>query len=262
MTLPPIDPVAFSLGSIHVRWYGIMYLLTFVIGYFLIGYFAKERKLKVNSDWVSDLLVTVLLGVILGGRLGYILFYNLAYYISYPADIIKVWEGGMSFHGGMLGVILGLAIFAKIKKISFYKITDTIIPIVPIGIMLVRMGNFINGELYGRVTESKFCFNFATDPANCRYPSQLIAAVLEGLCTFIILFTLRKRIKTPGILSWIFILSYGALRFIAEFFREPDVQIGYYLNVFTQGQLFSIIMVVVAGVGMILTKKITRSRTK
>lgn len=255
MTLPPIDPVAFSLGNIHVRWYGIMYLLTFIIGYFLITYFAKERKLKVTNDWISDLLMTILFGVILGGRLGYVLFYNLSYYLNNPMDIIKVWEGGMSFHGGMLGVILGLALFAKIKKLAFYKLTDTIIPIVPIGIMLVRIGNFVNGELYGRVTESSFCFNFPTDPTHCRYPSQLIAAVLEGLCTFIILFTLRKRIKTPGILSWIFILSYGLLRFIAEFFREPDLQIGYYLNVLTQGQLFSIIMIVAAGIGIMATNK-------
>ncbi len=255
MKFPDISPIAFSIGEIDVRWYGLMYLLSFVIGYFLIKFFVKERKVKFSSDFISDLLLTILIGVILGGRLGYILFYNLPYYLSNPADIVQIWNGGMSFHGGMLGVILGLIILAKIKKVSLYTITDTIIPAVPIGIILVRIGNFINAELYGRITDSAFCFNFPTDPNNCRYPSQLINAFLEGFCTFLILFLLRKKIKTPGILSWLFILCYGAFRFIGEFFREPDLQIGYYFDILTQGQIFSIIMIVVALIGIKLTHK-------
>lgn len=256
MKFPDISPIAFSIGNVDVRWYGLMYLLTFVIGYFLIRFFAKERKLSAfNNEFISDLILTILIGVVLGGRLGYILFYNLPYYLSQPSDIIKVWNGGMSFHGGMLGVILGLIVFAKIKKISLYKITDTIIPIIPIGIVLVRIGNFINAELYGRITTSPFCVNFPTDPDNCRYPSQLIQAFLEGWCTFLVLFFLRKKIKTPGMLSWLFILSYGVFRFIGEFFREPDIQIGFLPGHLTQGQYFSIVMVIAAIIGMYLTKK-------
>lgn len=256
MKFPDVSPIAFSLGDIQIRWYGIMYLLTFVIGYFLMRFFAKERKLKIfNNEFMSDIILTILIGVVLGGRLGYILFYNLPYYLSQPADIIKVWNGGMSFHGGMIGVIIGLVIFSKIKKVSLYTITDTIIPIIPIGIILVRIGNFMNAELYGRITTSSFCINFPTDPDNCRYPSQLIQAFLEGWCTFIILFILRKKIKTPGVLSWLFILSYGFFRFIGEFFREPDTQIGFLPGHLTEGQYFSVLMVIVAIIGITWTQK-------
>ena len=256
MKFPDVSPIAFSLGNIHVRWYGLMYLLTFVIGYFLIRFFAKERKHNIfNNEFVSDLILTILIGVVLGGRLGYILFYNLPYYLSQPADIVKVWNGGMSFHGGMLGVIIGLFLFAKIKKVPLYTITDTIIPIIPIGIVLVRIGNFLNAELYGRVATSSFCINFPTDPANCRYPSQLIQAFLEGWCTLIVLVILRKKIKTPGVLSWIFILCYAVFRFIGEFFREPDTQIGFLPGHLTEGQYFSIIMVIAAIIGIRFTQK-------
>lgn len=250
MPFPNLSPIAFSLGNIEVRWYGIMYLLTFAIAYVLILYFSKERKLKFSNDFVSDIILTALIGVVLGGRLGYILFYNLSYYLSNPGDIIKVWQGGMSFHGGMIGVIIGLIILSKMKKIPFYNITDTIVPIIPIGIVLVRIGNFINAELYGRITTSKFCYYFPTDPGNCRYPSPLIQAFLEGFCVFLILFFLRKNIKTPGLLSWLFILLYGAFRFIGEFFREPDPQIGFLPGHLTEGQYFSILMIIVAIVGI------------
>lgn len=259
MTFPNINPVAFSLGDIQVRWYGVTYLLTFLIAYLLIGFFAKERKLKLNGDLISDIVFAGLVGVVLGGRIGYMLFYNLPYYLSNPVDAIKIWNGGMSFHGGMLGVILALFIFAKVKKLPFYSITDTIVPIVPLGIILVRIGNFINAELYGRITTSPICINFPTDPANCRYPSQLIQAGLEGFVTFLVVFFLRKKIKTPGLLSWVFILAYGALRFVGEFFREPDLQIGFLPGGLTEGQYFSILMITAALIGIYFTKKKIRS---
>lgn len=255
MTFPNISPIAFSLGTIHVRWYGLMYLLSFAVGYFLIRFFAKERKMKVfTTEFISDLMLTILAGVVFGGRIGYIAFYNLPYFIQNPTDILKVWNGGMSFHGGMLGVIIGLIIFAKIKKIHLYEITDTIVPIIPIGIILVRMGNFINAELYGRVTTSSFCYYFPTDPANCRYPSQIIQALLEGFCVFLILFFLRKKIKISGLLSWLFILAYGSFRFIGEFFREPDVQIGFLPGHLTEGQYFSILMIIIGFIAILRLK--------
>ncbi len=258
---PNISPIALSLGPVKIHWYGIMYLLTFVIAYYLIPIFFKEKKIPTDKDTVADLLLMSLLGVILGGRLGYILFYQLPLYLHRPLDVFKIWEGGMSFHGGMLGVILGFIIFARKRKIKLYQLTDAIIPIIPIGIFLVRIGNFINAELYGRITNSAICMRFPTDPFNCRYPSQLIEALLEGIVLFAILFFARSKIKTPGVLSWMFIAGYGLLRFFAEFFREPDVQIGYLWNIITLGQIFSILMVITGTIGMIWSLKNVRTHT-
>ncbi len=252
---PNISPIALTLGPVKIHWYGIMYLATFTIAYFLIPIFFKEKKLPINKDTVSDLLLISLIGVVLGGRLGYILFYQLPFYLGHPLDMLKIWEGGLSFHGGMLGVILGFALFARKNKIKLYGLSDAIIPIVPIGIFLVRIGNFINAELYGRITNSSICMRFPTDPSNCRYPSQLIEAALEGVVIFFILFSLRKKIRTPGILSWLFIGLYGLLRFCAEFFREPDIQIGYLAGNLTEGQYFSVCMIIASIIGIYFTKK-------
>lgn len=259
---PNISPIALSLGPVKIHWYGIMYLLTFVIAYYLIPIFFKEKKIPTDKDTVADLLLISLLGVILGGRLGYILFYQLPLYLQRPLDAFKIWEGGMSFHGGMLGVILGLIIFARKRKIKLYQLTDAIIPIIPIGIFLVRIGNFINAELYGRITNAAICMRFPTDPLNCRYPSQLIEALLEGIVLFAILFFARSKIKTPGVLSWMFIAGYGLLRFFAEFFREPDVQIGYLWNIITLGQIFSVLMVIIGTIGTIKCAHAHHTRNK
>lgn len=270
---PNISPIALSLGPVKIHWYGIMYLTTFLIAYYLIPIFFKEKKIPINKDTVSDLLLTSLIGVVFGGRLGYILFYQLPFYLGHPLDMFKIWEGGMSFHGGMLGVILGFILFARKNKIKLYQLTDAIIPIIPIGIFLVRIGNFINAELYGRITNSTICMRFPTDPLNCRYPSQLIEALLEGAILFIILFFARtaqqscplgtaqqscplgEKIKTPGVLSWLFIGLYGLFRFFAEFFREPDVQIGYLWNTITLGQTFSILMITTGIIGICFAKR-------
>lgn len=252
---PSIDPIALQIGPIAIRWYGLMYLTTFLIGYFLVQKFIKERGIKTDKNFVSDIILTMLIGVVGGGRLGYILFYNLPSYIEHPANILKVWEGGMSMHGGILGVIIALTIFSKIKKISLYEVADLVIPIIPLGVALVRIGNFINAELYGRVTDSPICMKFPTDPENCRYPSQLIQFLLEGVLVFIIIYALRNRIKTPGVLSWLFLLLYSIFRFIAEFFREPDPQIGYLWNGATLGQIFSILIIIISVAGIIFAKR-------
>lgn len=247
---PSINPIALQLGPLAIRWYGVMYLITFVVGYFFVKKFLRERNWKVDKNFLSDITLTMLLGVVLGGRLGYILFYNLPVYLKNPLDILKVWEGGMSFHGGVLGVIIALAILAKIKKISLYKLADLVIPIIPLGVALVRIGNFINGELYGRITNSVICIKFPTDPENCRYPSQLIQFFLEGVVLFIIIYILRNKIEKPGVLSWLFLLFYSVFRFIGEFFRQPDPQIGYLFLGATLGQIFSILIIIVALVGI------------
>jgi phosphatidylglycerol:prolipoprotein diacylglycerol transferase len=247
---PHINPVIINIGPIAIHWYGLMYLLTFAIGYFLLGKFIKERNIKADKDFIADFMLTMLLGVVLGGRIGYILFFNFEFYLSHLSEILSIWKGGMSFYGGALGVIIALSIFAKVKKMSLYEIADIVIPIIPIGIFLVRIGNFINAELYGRVTESQFCMIFPSDPTHCRYPSQLIEAFLEGLIVLLIIYPLRKKIKKPGVLSWLFLASYGFFRFFAEFFREPDAHIGFVWTYFTRNQIFSIITVVVALTGI------------
>lgn len=255
---PHISPIALAVGPVRIYWYGIAYLVTFLIAYLFIPKFLKEKKIKMDKDFMVDLLLNGLLGVILGGRLGYILFYQLPYYAAHPLNMMKVWEGGMSFHGGMLGVILGLLLFARKRKLHFYTLTDAIVPIIPIGIFIVRVGNFINAELYGRITSSWICMKFPTDLSNCRYPSQLIEAILEGVLPFIIIYTLRnKTAKRKGLLSWLFILVYGIMRCIGELFREPDRQIGYIFQIFTEGQILSLLMIVIAGIAIkkILHKK-------
>lgn len=252
---PSIDPVALKLGSIEIHWYGIMYLIAFILGALIFKKLAKEKKLNLSSDLLSDIVLGGVLGVILGGRLGYILFYNLPFYLSSPLNIFKIWEGGMSFHGGLIGVIIALFAVSKKRKMPFYRITDLVVVAAPLGLFFGRIGNFINGELYGRITDSPLCMVFPSDPENCRYPSQLFHALGEGLILFLIMYTLRKKFRKEGILSWTFALLYGVFRFIEEMFREPDPQIGYYFGLLTQGQIFSIIMIAIAGALLIHLNK-------
>lgn len=254
LNYPAISPILVSLGPVNIRWYGVTYLLSFGIGYLLARKRIKEQDLHVDENFLSDLALAILVGVVLGGRLGYAVFYNAAHYIHSPLDIIKIWEGGMSFHGGLIGVVIALIIFARIKKISLYKVADTIVPVVPVGIALVRLGNFINAELYGRITTSRICMVFPSDPLKaCRYPSQLIEMLTEGIFTFIVIWALRNRIKTPGLLSWLFVMLYAAMRITSELFRAPDVQIGYILGALTLGQILSIIMLIAGAIGFIHT---------
>lgn len=246
---PNIDPIALSLGPIKIHWYGLMYLFGFGIGYLLLKKLLKEKNLPHDETFRSDLLLMTLIGVIFGGRLGYIIFYSLPFYISNPLDVFKVWNGGMSFHGGLLGVILALLLFARKKHVSFFALTDAILPTIPPGIFLVRMGNFINGELYGRITNSLICMRFPTDPANCRYPSQLIEAIFEGLIIGIIILIARKKIKKTGSASWLFVLIYGIVRFCIEFIREPDAQIGLLFGGISLGQYLSAAMIIAGMIG-------------
>ncbi|MBU1954307.1 prolipoprotein diacylglyceryl transferase, partial [Patescibacteria group bacterium] len=194
-----------------------------------------------------------ILGVLLGGRLGYILFYNLGFYLENPLKIFAIWEGGMSFHGGLLGVTIALLLFVHFKKINLWRVSDAITGFVPLGVMFVRIGNFINGELYGRIAD-KFCIYFPTDPSNCRYPSQLLQAFLEGLILFLILQFIAYKNPKQGIVSCLFLILYGLFRIIAEFFRQPDPQIGFLWDGITQGQLLSVLMVI-AGIILLFATK-------
>jgi phosphatidylglycerol:prolipoprotein diacylglycerol transferase len=238
MNFPDIDPVALSLGPLQIHWYGLMYLFGFV-GVWLLGRYRSERY-GWTSDEVEDLLFYGAIGVILGGRIGYILFYDLANYIEQPLNIFKVWQGGMSFHGGLIGVILAFWYFAKKTNRPFFAVSDFIAPFVPIGLFCGRIGNFINGELWGNVSDVPWAVVFPTGGPLARHPSQLYEAFLEGIILFIILWFFSQRMRPLGAISGLFLVGYGLFRFLVEFVRVPDEQLGHLaFGWLTMGQILS-----------------------
>jgi phosphatidylglycerol:prolipoprotein diacylglycerol transferase len=250
MVLPHINPVYFHLGPLEFHWYGLMYILGFIAAYFLIIAGVKRQNIGWTDEDVANFVFTVAMGIIIGGRTGYILFYNLSYYLDHPLRVFAVWEGGMSFHGGLTGGILAGIYFTRKKKTPIYTIADIVTPAVPIGLGLGRIGNFINGELYGRVTNLPWGMVFPGGGNLPRHPSQLYEAFLEGPVMFLILQLLGGKRRPPGVISWSFIALYGLFRFFVEFFREPDQQLGYILGPFSMGQLLSFPMLLL-GIGMI-----------
>ena len=242
MTFPHIDPVFLRLGPLEFRWYGLMYILGFLAAYFIILAGVRRKELPLSKDDVADLIFTVALGVILGGRLGYILFYNLSYYLSHPGKLFAVWEGGMSFHGGLAGAILAGLYFIRKHKLSFYKLADIGFVAGPVGLGLGRIGNFINGELYGRVTDAPWGMVFPGGGPLPRHPSQLYEAFLEGGVMFAVLYTLSRKVQKDGVVFWSFIGLYGLFRFLVEFVREPDEQLGILFGVLSMGQMLSLPM--------------------
>jgi phosphatidylglycerol:prolipoprotein diacylglycerol transferase len=252
MHFPNFDPVFFRLGPLEFRWYGLMYVMGFIAAYFIILSEINRRKIALSKDGVADLIFAVALGVILGGRTGYVLFYNLSEYLSNPLKIFAVWEGGMSFHGGLAGAILGGFWFVRKKKLDFLTMLDVGFLAAPIGLCLGRIGNFINGELYGRVTDVPWGMVFPDPRAGSlpRHPSQLYEAILEGPVIFCILWALSRTNKPKGVVFWTFISLYGTFRFLVEFYREPDVQLGFILGNFSMGQMLCLPMAV-GGVIMI-----------
>jgi phosphatidylglycerol---prolipoprotein diacylglyceryl transferase len=246
LSYPQIDPVAIALGPVKVHWYGIMYLIGFASTWALGVYRAKKGYYSLLPNQVSDAIFYAAMGVILGGRIGYMLFYNLGTFLDSPLTIFKIWDGGMSFHGGLIGVIIATWIYAYKIKSNLFDILDFFSPMVPIGLGFGRIGNFINDELWGRVTNSSFSMIFPTGGPLPRYPSQLIEALLEGLALFLILWLLSLKPRQRYILSGNFALFYGIFRFISEFFRQPDPQMGYVLfGWMTQGQLLSIPLIII-----------------
>ena len=251
MIFPHIDPIIFSIGPIAVRWYGMMYLLGFVGGYFMMGYIARLRKMPINQDTISDLLFYAVLGVVIGGRLGYTLFYNSHYYLNHPLQILYVWEGGMSFHGGLLGVLTVLFLFCRRKKLSLLLVGDLVVTAVPIGLCFGRIGNFINGELWGRVTVHPWGIVFPGAGSMPRHPSQLYEAGLEGFVLFIIIFLLHRFGVRRGVPAFSFLFFYGLFRFLIEFVRQPDAQLGFLWGGATMGQLLSLPMILLGLGGLI-----------
>ena len=242
MYVHSINPVLLSIGPVKVMYYSLAYIIGAVISYFIIKKLARERKLGMGRDDVLNYVTYLLAGIIIGGRLGYILFYNLKYYLNNPLEVFAVWLGGMSFHGGLIGAVTAAYIFCRKYRIDFWKIADiTVIP-VAIGLFLGRIGNFINGELYGRITDVPWAVKFKG--AECyRHPSQLYEA-LKNAFIFSALWALKDKKMPPGFLFWLFVAMYGTLRFIIEFSRQPDAHIGFFLHL-TRGQWLCLAMILV-----------------
>lgn len=252
MPFPDIDPVIFHIWRFPVRWYGLMYIIGFIAGYFIIWSDAKRRKLDLSKDDVADLIFYLALGVILGGRLGYVLFYHFGYYLENPLKLFAINEGGMSFHGGLVGITIAALLFARKKKMGFFQLADLCAPAAPVGLGLGRVGNFINGELYGRQTDMPWGIIFPGGGNVPRHPSQLYEAFLEGLVLFAILWIIRRRRPPVGVVFWSFIAFYGLFRFIVEFFREPDQHLGFFFGGISMGQVLSFPMLVVGAIMVLL----------
>lgn len=258
-----MNPILMRVGPLQVHWYGAMYALSFAIGYYLLGYLAPKRDLALNGDEITRLVLYLAVGVIFGGRLGYVLFYNLPYYLSHLAQIPAIWDGGMSFHGGLIGVTLAVLIFSWKTQIGFWCVADLIVPVVPLGLFFGRLGNFINGELWGRPSGVPWAVIFPRAPLIHgvmvpRHPSQLYEAGLEGLVLFAIMWTLAQRRRPEGMLFGLFLILYGIFRFCLEFFREPDAQLGLFWGVISMGQILSLPMVL-AGVGVFIYARSRRT---
>ncbi len=248
---PNINPNIVTIGPFQIRWYALMYIISFIIGYFLLKNLYKKRDIKIAKSDFENLFFFIMLGIIIGGRLGYVIFYNLKECIHNPLEIFAVWHGGMSFHGGMLASIFFGYLFCKRHHYNFYKLADPTVVVAPIGLALGRLGNFINGELYGRPTNLHWGMIFPGENV-ARHPSQLYEFFLEGILLFIILLILSKRKLRNGFMFWSFIFLYGAFRFFVEFAREPDTQLGFIIGFLTMGQILSGLMIISSIVGFIL----------
>ena len=242
MLIPEIDPIAIQIGPFAIRWYGITWLAAFSTIYYLINKFQKD----IDVNQTSDLMFYSLLGAILGGRVGYILFYSFDQFLANPLSIFAIWEGGLSFHGGLLGVLVSCYWLSKKWKMGFFWLMDRVAPYVPPGLGFVRLGNFLNSELLGRPTEVSWGVIFPSDPLGLvRHPSQLYQAFGEGVILFIYMLIIAKRPKPTMSISGHFLIGYGFIRFSTEFFRTPDQHIGFVLDFLTRGQILSFPMIVI-----------------
>jgi phosphatidylglycerol:prolipoprotein diacylglycerol transferase len=244
------------MGPFEIRYYGIIFVLGFVIGYLILIHLAKERKLELTKDELSDLLLYLIIGIIAGARLFYILFYNLKFYFSNPLEIFALWHGGLSFHGGLVGAVIALLLFCRKKKAKFYELADIIVIPTALGLAFGRIGNFLNGELYGRITDVPWAVKFK-DAEGFRHPSQLYES-LKNFFIFGVLWWVRNKKLPKGFLFWSFVTMYAGLRFIIEFFREPDPQLGFIIFNLSKGQILSIIMF---SIGIYFLFKLKNQRT-
>ena len=262
MIVHNFDPVFIDLGVFQIRWYSIAYIVGIILGWIYAIKIIKEMARKHNFTMIKktvfdDLIIYLIIGIVLGGRLGYVIFYNFEYYSRNLFEILKLWEGGMSFHGGLLGVIIATIIFSKIKRINFFYFTDIICCVAPIGLFLGRIANFINGELWGKVTDVPWAMVFPGAGPLPRHPSQLYEAALEGVLLFIILWWFSSKPRPKAAVSGLFLLGYGFFRFLVEFVRIPDAQYGYLaFDWLTMGQILCLPMIVFGIILMIVSYKV------
>lgn len=244
LTYPDINPIALAIGPLKIHWYGLMYLLGFFMAWLLAHWRAKHYSLVWTSEQISDLIFYLALGVIIGGRIGYMVFYNFAELVQQPWSLFKIWQGGMSFHGGLIAGMLAIYLFGRKYHKSFWEVTDFTAPLVPLGLAAGRIGNFINGELWGRVTDVPWGMVFPQAGPLPRHPSQLYEFGLEGIILFIVVWYYAAKPRPVGRVTAVFLIGYGLCRFTVESFRQPDQQLGFIaFNWLTMGQLLSIPMI-------------------
>lgn len=254
-----IDPVIFQIGSFRLQYYGLMYIVAFAITYFLAWYRTKhEDRFDISSDQLKDIMTYMILGLIVGARLGYVVFYNLSYYLEHPLEIILPFSfsngfhftgiSGMSYHGGLIGVVFAGWLYVRKNKLNPWDVIDLFVPAAPLGYTFGRLGNFINGELYGRVTDAPIGMYFPLAPSRqLRHPSQLYEAFFEGIFLFAVLWTVRKMKLPQGAMIALYLIGYGLIRFIIEYFRQPDAQLGFVFLSFSMGQVLCALMVAAGG---------------
>jgi len=268
MIIHNFDPVLIDFGLFQIRWYSIAYITGIALGWiYAIKIINKTKNNQYNFQSITieqfDKLITYLIiGVVVGGRLGYVFFYNFQFFFLNPLEILKIWEGGMSFHGGLFGVIVSTILFSKINKNNFFKLADLICCVAPIGIFLGRIANFINGELVGKITNVPWAVIFSTEENIGRHPSQIYEAALEGILLFIIINFLalnKKKLFQVGYISGIFLILYSILRIISEIFREPDVHIGYIYNYLSMGSFLSLFTLIAGFLVIFFNKKNERN---
>ena len=261
MYIHDLNPVLINFGFFEIRWYSLAYISGILIGWWIakkiIVFKINNKAIEFNIKKFDDLISYIIFSIIIGGRLGYIIFYNFSYYFNNPLDVFKIWQGGMSFHGALIGVILGTYLFSKKIKINLFFFLDIIASVAPIGIFFGRIANFINGELYGKPSNIFWSVIFPEVDKIPRHPSQLYEAFLEGIILLIILISVvcRKEVKT-GTVSALFMILYGFFRIVAEQFREPDIQVGYLFDLFTVGSILSFFMILI---GLFILKKATNN---
>lgn len=261
---PMIDPVLLQIGPLAIRWYALAYVFGIIFGWIYARRIVANDALwgrkgsPITKRRIDDFIVFGTIGIVVGGRLGYVLVYDLQNFLDEPLRIFAIWEGGMSFHGGLIGVVIAAVFFARSTKVPVWSLIDVIAIVTPIGLFIGRIANFINGELYGRVTDVPWAMVFPTGGPEPRHPSQLYEAALEGLALFLILWFLtyrRKSLRMPGLISGAFVVGYGAARLFAEFFRQPDTQIGedgFLAGGVTMGMLLSVPMILV-GIALLIS---------
>ena len=249
---PKIDPNIIEIGPFKLRWYGLMYVLGFVCCYLLIRTQRRARNLGLVGSQLQDLIFSLAIGLIVGARLGYVIFYqftNYLYYLKHPLEIIAIWHGGMSFHGGLIGSVIAGILFCHRKNLPVWQTADVVTVTAPVGLGLGRLGNFINGELFGRPSTLPWAMVFPGGGQVPRHPSQLYEAALEGVLLFIVLWLLKDRSYKPGTMVCLFLGGYGIVRFVIEFFRQPDPQIGLFWGLLSMGQVLCLAMII-AGAGL------------